>query len=89
MHVCELSCFSRVRLFATLWTIAYQAPLSTGFSRQEYLGGCCPLLQGLPDLAIEPVSLKSPVLAGGFFTSSATWGTSKVRQARVNRLRTG
>ena len=31
-----LSYFSRVRLFATLWTIALQAPLSMGFSRQEY-----------------------------------------------------
>ena len=34
-----LSCFSRVHLFATLWTIAYQAPLSMGFSRQEYWSG--------------------------------------------------
>ena len=31
-----LSCFSRVRLCATAWTAAYQAPLSMGFSRQEY-----------------------------------------------------
>ena len=41
-----LSCFissvqllSRVQLFATLWTVAYQAPSSTGFSRQEYWSG--------------------------------------------------
>ena len=34
-----LSCFSRVRLCATLWTAAHQAPLSTGFSRQEYWSG--------------------------------------------------
>ena len=34
--VCMLSCFSRAQLFATLWTIALQAPLSMGFSRQEY-----------------------------------------------------
>ena len=34
-----LSHFSRVRLFATLWTVAYQAPLSIGFSRQEYWSG--------------------------------------------------
>ena len=32
-------CFSHVRLFATLWTVAYQAPLSMGFSRQEYWSG--------------------------------------------------
>ena len=34
-----LSCFSRVRLWVTLWTVAHQAPLSTGFSRQEYRSG--------------------------------------------------
>ena len=34
-----LSCFSRVRLCATLWTAAHQAPLSTGFCRQEYWTG--------------------------------------------------
>ena len=34
-----LSCFSRVWLCATLWTVAHQAPLSTWFSRQEYCGG--------------------------------------------------
>ena len=34
-----LSCFSRVRLFVTVWTVAYQAPLSMGFSRQEYWSG--------------------------------------------------
>ena len=31
-----LSCFSRARLFATLWTVAHQAPLSIGFTRREY-----------------------------------------------------
>ena len=31
-----LSCFNRVQLFATLWTVAHQTPLSVGFSRQEY-----------------------------------------------------
>ena len=36
MHACILSHFSRVRLCVTLWTAAHQAPLSTGFSRQEY-----------------------------------------------------
>ena len=35
-HACLLSCFSCVRLFVTPWTIASQAPLSMGFSRQEY-----------------------------------------------------
>ena len=35
-HVCVLSHFSRVRLFVTPWTVAHQAPLPMGFSRQEY-----------------------------------------------------
>ena len=40
---CVLCCFSCVRLFATLWTIAQQALLSMGFSRQEYWSGLpCP-----------------------------------------------
>ena len=36
---CMLSCFSRVQLFATLWAVTRQAPLSLGFSRQEYWSG--------------------------------------------------
>ena len=42
--VCTLSCFSRVQLFVTLWNVARQAPLSVGFSRQEYWSA---LLQGV------------------------------------------
>ena len=38
-HACVLSRFSRVQLFATPWTVAHQAPLSMGFSRQEYWSG--------------------------------------------------
>ena len=43
-----LNCFSHVRLFATLWSIAQQAPLSMGFSRQEYWSGlpCPPSFSG-------------------------------------------
>ena len=37
--MCVLSCLSRGRLFATLWTVACQALLSMGFSRQEYWSG--------------------------------------------------
>ena len=37
--VCMFSRFSRVRLFATPWTIAYRAPPSMGFSRQKYWSG--------------------------------------------------
>ena len=69
-----LSCLSHVRLFSTLWTIACQAPLSMGFSRQEYWSELpCPPPGDLPDPWIEPKSLRSPVLAGGFFTTSTAW----------------
>ena len=48
---------SRVRLFATLWTVAYQAPLSVGFSRQEYWSGLpFPSPGDLPDPGVEPGS---------------------------------
>ena len=71
---CMLSRFSRVQLFATPWTAAHQAPLSMGFSRQEYWSGLpCPPPGGLPDPGIESSSLMSPALARGFFTTSATW----------------
>ena len=68
-----LICFSHVQLFATLWTVAPQAPLSLGFSRQEYWSGLpCPPPGDLPDPGVEPASLMSPELAGEFFTISAT-----------------
>ena len=61
--------FSRVRLFATTWTAAHQAPLSMEFSRQEYWSGLlCTPPGDLPDPGIEPPSLMSPASAGGFFT---------------------
>ena len=58
---------------ATPWTVACQAPLSMGFSRQEYWSGLpFPSSRYLPDLGIEPGSVMSPELAGGFFTTSTT-----------------
>ena len=58
-----------------LWTVAHQAPRSLGFSRQEYCSGLLCLSPGdLPNPGIEPKSLISPALAGGFFTTSVTWG---------------
>ena len=64
-----LHCFSHVQLFVTLWTVACQVSLSMGFFRQEYRNGLpCPLPVDLSNPGIEPVSLKSPALAGGFFT---------------------
>ena len=58
----------------TPWTVACKAPLSMGFSRQEYWRGLpCPPPGDLPNPGIEPVSLTSPALAGRFFTTRATW----------------
>ena len=69
-----LGCFIQVQLFAVPWTVAHQAPLSMGFSRQEYWSGLpCPPPRDLPNSGIEPLSLMSPALAGRFFTTSATW----------------
>ena len=71
--VCMLSHFSHIRLCVTPWTVAHQSPLSMGFSRQQYWSGLpCPPPGDLPDPRIEPVSLKSPALAGGFFITSTT-----------------
>ena len=72
--MCVLSRFSPVLLSVILWTAAHQAPLSMGFSRQEYWSGePSPLPGDLPDPWIEPESLKSPALTGRFFTTSATF----------------
>ena len=74
VRVCELSHFSCVQLFVTLWTTACQAPLSVGFSRQEYWCGLpCPAPGDLPDLGIKPAPFMSPALAGVFFTTNFTW----------------
>ena len=69
-----LSHFSHVQFFETPWTVAHQAPLSMGFSMQEYWSGLpFPVPGDLPDPGIELTSLMSPALAGRFFTTSATW----------------
>ena len=67
-----LNRFSHVLLFAT---VAHQAPLSMGFSRQEYWSGLpCP---PPGDLRNSGIKLTSPALAGGFFPTSTTWDTLK------------
>ena len=79
---CVLSCFSSVQLFETLWTVAHQAPLSMGCSKQEYWSGLpCPSPGDLPNPAIEPQSLTSPALAGGYF--DATWEAWERIQALI------
>ena len=61
--LCILSCFSSARLFATYWTVARQAPLSVGFSRQEYYSGLpCPPPGDLTNPGIEPRSPVAPAL---------------------------
>ena len=58
-----LSRFSHVQLFVTLWTIALQAPLFMGFSRQEYgIRLTYPPPEDLPDPGIEPMSPVAPAL---------------------------
>ena len=64
LGACVLSHFSRVLLFVTPWTVASQAPLFMGYSRQEYWNGYHSLLQG-----ILPAQGSNPhlTLAGEFF----------------------
>ena len=68
MRACMLS---RVQLFAIPWAVAYQAPLSLEFSRQEYWSGLpFPLPGDLSYPGIKPASSASPALAGGFLPLS-------------------
>ena len=71
VHVKSLS---YVQLPATLWTVARQALLSMGFSRQEYWSGFpCPPPGDLSNPRIKPMSFMSPALAAGFSTTSTAW----------------
>ena len=68
-----MSHFSCIQLFATLWTVAHQAPLSMEFSRQECWSGLpWPYPGDLPHPGVEPASLMSPALAVGFLTTRTT-----------------
>ena len=72
--------FSCVQLFVTPWTVAHQAPLSMGFSRQEYWSGLpCPSPGDLSDPGIKPAFLMSPALTDAFFTTRTTW------EAQINK----
>ena len=63
-----LSCSAVSDSFATAWTIAHQAPLSMGFSRQEFWSRLLLLPPGdLPDLGTKTGSSVPSALAGGFF----------------------
>ena len=66
---CFCFCCYVVSNSATPWTVAHQVPLSMGFSRQEHWNGLpFPSPWDLPNPGIEPASLASPILPGGFFT---------------------
>ena len=74
----EVKLLSCVQLFVTPWTVAYEAPPSMGFPMQEYWSGLLfPFPGDLPNPGIEPMSLRSPALIGGFFTTSTTWEFSE------------
>ena len=62
VRACVLGPFSHVQLFAILWTVACQAPLSMGFSRQEYWRLPCPPPGDFPNPGIKPASPTSPTL---------------------------
>ena len=73
----KVKSLSRIRFFVTPWTITYQAPLSMGFSRQEYWSGLpFPSPGDLPDPVIEP---GSPTLQADALPSE-TLGKPKVRK---------
>ena len=72
---------SHVQLFATPWAVTHQVPLSMGFSQQEYWSELPFPPPG--DLPHPGTELVSPILGGGFFTTSATW---EVHATRLNPL---
>ena len=70
---------------ATPWTVAHQAPLSMGFSRQEYWSWwTCPPPGDLPNPGIEPAPLMFPAFAGRFFITSTTW-EGQLRHRQQNK----
>ena len=83
LHVC--ACALSVMFDSAIpWTVAHQAPLSMGFSSQEYWSGLpYPPPEDLLDPVIGPISLMSPVLAGGFFTTSTTWEAQPPQSVKV------
>ena len=75
IQACMLRCFSQVQLFVTLWTAAHQAPLSMGFSRQEYWSGLpCPRPGDLPNSGTKP---RSPALQADSLLSEPQSSTVK------------
>ena len=72
-------------ILCNLWIVAHKAPLSMGLSRQEYWNGLpFPSPGDLPNPGIKPKSLKSPALAGVFFTISTTWEAHRYKYLLSN-----
>ena len=83
----QVKSLSHVRLFATPWTVAHQAPQSVGFPRQEYWSGLpCPDPPDLPDPGIKPMSLTSPALAGGFPTWEAPYNIASYSKYMMGQI---
>ena len=86
-HLCVhvLGCFSWVWLFATLWNGVHQAPLSVGFSRQEYWSRLpFPSLGDLPHPGIKPISLASPALQVDSFPLSHQGSPRGIQKSQIH-----
>ena len=82
----KVKSFSRVRIFATPWTVAYQAPPSIGFSRQEYWSGLLSPSPGdLPD-PISEIKLGSPTSQADALTSEQP-GNHKMKVKSLSCVR--
>ena len=81
MVICMFQCYS---LFATLWTVVLQAPLSMRFSRQEYWSRLS--FSSPRDLPDPKIKTESPALAGGCFTTWVTWKTYYVYFTTIEKL---
>ena len=89
MYMCVfvLSCFIHIQLFATLWTVAHWAPLSLGFSRQEYWSGLpCPSPGDPSNPGIEP---GSPALQADSLQSEPPGKPQPDRQAPTRQASGG
>ena len=86
LPACLLSCLHHIQLFTTLWTVAHQAPLSMGLSRQKYWSGFpSSPPRNLPDPRKKPAPLRL-LTAGGFFTAESTGKPHKPVCAKLLQL---
>ena len=82
-HSWVWSPFSHIQLFETAWTVAHQAPLSMGFTRQEHWSG---LWFPPPGSVSHPgIELGFSALADGFFPTSITWEAQCLASLTANK----